>query len=138
MGVAACEESRESQAGRRREVFAFLSCLEVGERDLTKGATTAEELEVVGTCVYYYLPGPGHDARSRIEHHLCSVRRLFFRIWEGRQGVVQCWTGTSGMWALPRVWRRARGFIVQGALVGRPCTYLDHQQSDRRADASIQ
>jgi hypothetical protein len=46
---------------------------------------------MVGTCVYYYLPGPGHDARSRIGFRLCPVRRLFSD-WE-RQEVVQCWTG---------------------------------------------
>lgn len=69
--------------------------------------------------VYYYLPGPGHDARSRIgSTTLCSVRRLFFEL-GGRQGVVQCWTGRQECGHLPRVWRRER-FIVQRPLVGDP------------------
>lgn len=48
---------------------------------------------------------------------LCSVRRLSLRLGApGRRAVSD---STSGMWALPRVWRRER-FIVQRPLVGGP------------------
>jgi hypothetical protein len=52
----------------------------------------AEEVEVVGTCVYYYLAGPGHDARSRIGMRFVFSSEALFSNWE-QQGVVQCWTG---------------------------------------------
>jgi hypothetical protein len=42
--------------------------------------------------VVYYLPGPGHDARSRIGSTTCVHFGGSFSNWE-RQGVVQCWTG---------------------------------------------
>lgn len=55
--------------------------------------TTAERVDVVvGTCVYYHLLGPGHDARSRIRWSTCVQFGGSFTLRE-RQGVVQCWTG---------------------------------------------
>ena len=60
------------------------------------------------------------------EHHLCSVRRLFFEL--GAPGSCAVLDRTSGMWALPRVWRRKR-FIVQRALVGDPVRiWIAHRQ----------
>jgi hypothetical protein len=58
-------DSRESPAARSAAASEFLSCLKLNEIYSMKGATAAE-VEVVGTCVYYYLPEAGHDARSRI------------------------------------------------------------------------
>lgn len=59
---------------------------------LREGATGVGGEKVVGTCVYYYLPGAGHDARSRIWITFVFRLEALFRIWEG-QGVVQSWTG---------------------------------------------
>jgi hypothetical protein len=54
--------------------------------------TAAESAEVmVGTCVYYDLSGPGHDARSRIGSLTCVQFGGRLSNWEC-QGVVQCWT----------------------------------------------
>jgi hypothetical protein len=133
-GVIAGGDSRGSRAERSEEVSESQSYLKLSEVVWMEGATAAE-VEVVGTCVYYYLPEAGHDARSRIWTNTCVQFGGSFTDWE-RQGVVQCGTGTSGMWALPRVWRRER-FIVQSALVA-TLDYLDRQQPDRRTDASIQ
>lgn len=48
---------------------------------MKKGATAAEVVEVVGTCVYYYLPEAGHDARSRIGRTTCvQFGGSFFQI----------------------------------------------------------
>lgn len=75
-----------------------------------------EEEEVVGTCVYYYLPEPGHDARSRIGSCTCvHFGGSFCKLGAPGSGAVL--DRTSGMRALPRVWRRKR-FIVQRPLVG--------------------
>jgi hypothetical protein len=90
---------------------------------------------VVGTCVYFYLAGPRHDARSRIGSTACVQLGGSFRDSES-QGVVQRSDRMSGMWALPRVWRRER-FIVKRAPCRIPCTYLDRQQADRRPSASF-
>lgn len=94
MGAVAGEDSRESPEGQRLGVSEFPSYLKMkGERSLSKGAAAVGEEVVVGTCVYYYLPGPGHDAGSRIGiTHLCSAWRRFGSNW-GRQGVVQSGTG---------------------------------------------
>lgn len=108
-------DSRGIRAAKSEEASESLSYLKLNEMILTEGATAAQA-EVVGTCVYYYLPVAGHDARSRIGTTTCVQFGGSFSDWE-RQGVVQCRTGTSGMWALPRVWRRKR-FIVQSSLVG--------------------
>lgn len=117
VGVIVDGDSRENQAARSEVASEFLSYLKLNAVYSTEEATAAAE-EVVGTCVYYYLPGAGHDARSRIGTNTCVQFGGSFSDWE-RQGVVQCGTGTSGMWALPRVWRRER-FIVQSPLVGDP------------------
>jgi hypothetical protein len=117
VGAVAGGDSRGNQAARSEEASESLSYLKLNEMYSTEGATAAE-VEVVGTCVYYYLPEAGHDARSRIGTNTCVQFGGSFSDWE-RQGVVQCGTGTSGMWALPRVWRRER-FIVQSPLVGDP------------------
>lgn len=66
--------------------------------------TTVEKVDVVvGTCVYYHLLGPGHDARSRIGWstavHLCSVRRFLHT--SGAPGSRAVLDRTSGMRALP-------------------------------------
>jgi hypothetical protein len=114
VGVNGDGDSRESQAARSEAASEFLSYLKLSEIYLTKGATAAE-VEVVGTCVYYYLPEAAHDARSRIG--ICSVfsSEALSQIGSAR---ASCSVGqTSGMWALPRVWRRER-FIVQCPLVG--------------------
>jgi len=119
VGVTGDEDNRGNQAARSAVAFESLSYLKLDEIYSMKGATAAE-VEVVGTCVYYYLSEAGHDARSRIGRitvFLCSVRRLFLRLGApGRRAVSD---STSGMWALPRVWRRKR-FIVQRPLVGGP------------------
>jgi hypothetical protein len=118
-GAVVDEDNLGNLAARSAVAFESPSYLKLNEIRLRKGATAAE-VEVVGTCVYYYLPGAGHDARSRIGRitvFLCSVRRLFFRL--GAPGRRAVWDRTSGMWALPRVWRREK-FIVQRPLVGGP------------------
>ena len=91
-GEVGGENSRGSHGARRWEVSGSQSYLEQDEKLLSEGATAAEEVEVVGTCVYYYLAGPGHDARSRIWITFVFRLEALFRIWEG-QGVVQSWTG---------------------------------------------
>jgi hypothetical protein len=108
-GVIAGEDSRGNQAAKSAAASESQSYLKLDGIYSTEGATAAE-VQVVGTCVYYYLPEAGHDARSRIGTNTCVHFGGSFSDWE-RQGVVQCGTGTSGMWALPRVWRRER-FIV--------------------------
>jgi hypothetical protein len=116
-GAVAGGDSRGNPEAKSEAASESLSCLQRSERCWTEGATAAE-VEVVGTCVYYYLPEAGHDARSRIGTKTCVQFGGSCSDW-GRQGVVQCRTGTSGMWALPRVWRRKR-FIVYSPLVGDP------------------
>jgi hypothetical protein len=116
-GAGAGGGSRGNPGAKSAAASESRSYLVVGERWSTEGATAAEA-EVVGTCVYYYLLEAGHDARSRIGTKTCVPFGGSFSDWE-RQGVVQCRTGTSGMWALPRVWRRKR-FIVCSPLVGDP------------------
>ena len=91
-GEVCGENSRGSQGARRWEVSGSQSYLEQDEKLLSEGATAAEEVEVVGTCVYYYLAGPGHDARSRIGMRFVFSSEALFSNWE-QQGVVQCWTG---------------------------------------------
>ena len=123
-----------SLVGRRRVTSGFPSFLKQSVQSSAEGAVAVEEVVVVGTCVCCYLSRLGHDARSRIGSTACvqvggSFRKL------GCQGVVQRSDRTSGMWALPRVWRRER-FIVKRAPCRRPCTYLDRQQPDRRPGAS--
>lgn len=77
MAVIADEDNHESREAKRGGASGFPSCLEMNESDLTEGAATAEEeVEVVGTCVYYYLSGP-HDARSRIGRSWESSRLVF-------------------------------------------------------------
>ena len=72
MGVVACENNPEILAVGRQEASEFLSCLELREMCLTEEETTTERVDVVvGTCVYYHLLGPGHDARSRIGSSTC-------------------------------------------------------------------
>ena len=90
-GEVGGENSRGSQGARRWEASASRSYLEQDERLLSKGAmAAAEEVEVVGTCVYYYLAGPGHDARSRIGMMFVFSSEALFKL--EQQGVVQCWT----------------------------------------------
>jgi hypothetical protein len=114
VGVNGGGDSRESQAARSEAASEFLSYLKLSEIYLTKGATAAE-VEVVGTCVYYYLPEAAHDARSRIGIYSVFSSEALSQIGSAR---ASCSVGqTSGMWALPRVWRRER-FIVQCPLVG--------------------
>jgi hypothetical protein len=97
VGVIVCEDNLGSPAARSAEAFEFRSYLKLDEIEPTRGATAAEE-EVVGTCVYYYLSGAGHDARSRIGRvtvFLCPVRRLSHRLGaSGRRAVSD---STSGM-----------------------------------------
>jgi hypothetical protein len=95
VGVVADEKSQESPAARRRAASAFPSYLEQREMQLSEGATAAEEVEVVGTCVYYYLPGPGHDARSRIGFTSVSSSEALFRLGAPGSGAVL--DRTSGM-----------------------------------------
>lgn len=124
------------QVERRRVASGFLSYLRQSELYSADGAEAEEEEQlVVGTCVCYYLSGPGHDARSRIGSTACVQFGASFRNM-GCQGVVQRSDRMSGMWALPRVWRRER-FIVKRAPCRRACTYLDRQQPDRRPSASF-
>jgi hypothetical protein len=111
VGAVDDEGSGGSQAGRRRVTSEFPSCLEQSELYLADGAEAEEEEVVVGTCVYYYLSGPGHNARSRIGSTACVLSGGSSRD-SGCQGVVQRSDRMSGMWALPRVWRRER-FIVK-------------------------
>ena len=90
-GEVGGENSRGSQGGRRWEVSGSQSYLKQDEKLLSEGATAAEEeVEVVGTCVYYYLAGPGHDARSRIGMMFVFSSEALFKL--EQQGVVQCWT----------------------------------------------
>jgi hypothetical protein len=76
---------------------------------LSEEATTAGEVEVVGTCVYYYLAGPGHDARSRIGITFVFSSEALFQIGSAREWCSVGQDVRNG--ALPRVWRRER-FIV--------------------------
>lgn len=92
MGAVVCEENPKILAVERQEAFEFLSYLELEEVCLMEEETTAERVDVVvGTCVYYHLLGPGHDARSRIGSSTCVHFGGSFTLRE-RQGVVQCWT----------------------------------------------
>lgn len=89
---------------------------------LGKGTTTVEEeveVEVVvGTCVCYYLFGPGHDARSRIGSTTCiHFWSLLFKL---DRASKWCSVGQKvRKAALNGVWRHQR-FIVYSALVGYP------------------
>lgn len=103
-GEVGGENSRGSQGARRWEVSGSQSYLEQDEKLLSEGATAAEEVEVVGTCVYYYLAGPGHDARSRIGMMFVFSSEALFKLGAAGSGAVL--DKTSGMGALPRVWRR--------------------------------
>jgi hypothetical protein len=76
---------------------------------LSKEATTTAEEVVVGTCVYYYLAGPGHDARSRIGINFVFHFGGSFQIGSAREWCSVGQDVRNG--ALPRVWRRER-FIV--------------------------
>ena len=63
--------------------------------------TTAERVDVVvGTCVYYHLLGPGHDARSRIGSSTCVQFGGFLHT-SGAPGSRAVLDRTSGMRALP-------------------------------------
>ena len=130
-GVDGAKSSHESLAGRRWEVSVFRSCWGQEQEQeqkqeqeqeqqqcwlsMSEGATAAaaDEVEVVGTCVYYYLPGPGHDARSRIGMHVCVQFGGSFQIGSGREWCSVGQDVRNG--ALPRVWRR-EWFIVEGQL----------------------
>jgi hypothetical protein len=90
VGVICGGDSRESPAARSAAASESLSCLKLDEIYLMEGATAAE-VEVVGTCVYYYLRVAAQDARSRIGSTTCVPFGGSFSDWE-RQGVVQCGT----------------------------------------------
>lgn len=102
-GAVGDGSSRESQGAKRWEVSGSRSYLEQDEKMLSEGATAAE-VEVVGTCVYYYLAGPGHDARSRIGMRVVFSSEALFKLGATGRGAVL--DKTSGVGALPRVWRR--------------------------------
>ena len=87
--------SRGSPVGRRREVSESPSCLKRVEEQWTEGATGEEEEEVVGTCVYCYLPEPGHDARSRIWITFVFKLEALFRLGASGRGAEL--DRTSGM-----------------------------------------
>ena len=118
-GEVGGENSRGSQGGRSWEASGSQSYLKQDEKLLSEGATAAEEVEVVGTCVYYHLLRPGHDARSRIRWsttvRLCSVRRFLYN--SGAPGSRAVLDRTSGMRTLPELWRREK-FIDQSLLIG--------------------
>jgi len=65
VGVVVGEDNPKIPAARSAVAFEFRSYLKLNEMNSTEGATAAE-VEVVGTCVYYYLSEAGHDARGRI------------------------------------------------------------------------
>jgi hypothetical protein len=116
VGVIGDGDSRGSPAARSEAASEFLSYLKLNEIYLMEGATAAEA-EVVGTCVYYYLPEAAHDARSRIGITTVFSSEALSQVGSAR---ASCSVGqTSGMWTLPRVWRRER-FIVWSPLVGDP------------------
>jgi hypothetical protein len=69
-GVIAGEDSRGNQAAKSAAASESRSYLKLDGIDSTEGATAAE-VQVVGTCVYYYLPEAGDDARSRIGTNTC-------------------------------------------------------------------
>ncbi len=80
-GAVGDGSSRESRGARRWEVSGSRSYLEQqDEKWLSEGASAAaEEVEVVGTCVYYSLAGPGDDARSRIGMWFVFSSEALFR-----------------------------------------------------------
>jgi hypothetical protein len=65
---------------------------------LSEGARAAE-VEVVGTCVYYYLAGPGHDARSRIGIQVVFGSEALFKWGASGRGAeldrTSGWGGTT-------------------------------------------
>lgn len=87
--------SRESLVGKRREVSEFRSCLKTVEKQLTEEAMGEEEEKVVGTCVYCYLPEPGHDACSRIWITFVFKLEALFRLGASGRGAEL--DRTSGM-----------------------------------------
>jgi hypothetical protein len=82
-GAGGGGDSRDNPAAKSEAASESRSCLAVGKRWSTEGATAAEA-EVVGTCVYYYLPEAGHDARSRIGTKTCVQFGGSFSDWGAR------------------------------------------------------
>lgn len=95
VGAGGDGSSRESLEGRRREASASQSWLEEVEKRVVEGGPGVEEEEVVGTCVYYYLPEPGHDARSRIWITFVFSLEALFRLGASGRGAEL--DRTSGM-----------------------------------------
>lgn len=93
-GATADGNSHGSPVARIREVSGSLSYLEEVSKSLSEGATRVE-VEVVGTCVYYYLAGPGHDARSRIRITFVFSSEALFSL--GAAGSSAVLDRTSGM-----------------------------------------
>jgi hypothetical protein len=94
-GAGGDGHSRERMAGRRGGASESQSCLKEVEKQVAERATGVEEEEVVGTCVYYYLPGPGHDAGSRIGITSVFSLEALFRLGASGRGAEL--DRTSGM-----------------------------------------